>query len=158
MNKDELLKIYSACLPYGLEFLSSKDNGRYLLTDVKTVSEYPLWASTEWNDETLKYEPEINLKPSGGIGHGFSFEEVKPIFYDLSCLTKEIEHEGEIINPKDILIKMDIGAELFSDEGLLHHTLDLPYKCIQKLLEWHFNIFSLPESEYINKATLTQKQ
>ncbi|WP_284460655.1 hypothetical protein [Chryseobacterium sp.] len=27
----------------------------------------------------------------------------------------------------------------------------------EKLYEWHFNVFQLPESEYINKATLTNK-
>ena len=31
------------------------------------------------------------------------------------------------------------------------------YQKFQKLLEWHFNVFQLPESEYINKATLNDE-
>ncbi|AZA91143.1 Uncharacterised protein [Chryseobacterium nakagawai] len=166
MTKEELLKIYSAYIPYGLEFISSKDNERHLLTDVKTVSDYPLWASTEWNEETLKYEPEINLKPSGGIGNGFKIEEVKPILYDLSYLTKEIEHEGETFVPTERL--MNYASNFGVNRGVFEHMLssilegntcitELPYYLIIKLLEWHLNIFQLPEDQFINKATLTNK-
>lgn len=163
MTKEELLKIYSAYLPYGLEFISSKDNGRYLMTDVKTVSEYPIWASTEWNDETLKYEPEINLKPSGGIGNGFRLEEVKPILYDLSYLTKEIEHEGETFVPIKRIYEIN-GWEWDYEEGneideigICSDLNILTYATAQLLLSWHLNVFSIPEDQFINKATLTNK-
>lgn len=178
MTKEEKLRVFAAYLPYKLEFISLTDNDRYLLTEVKYVTEYPLWASTEWNEETLKYDPEINLKPSGVIGNGFKFEEVMPILYDLSYLTKEIEHEGERFIPIVELLKIkfpnqqgryatteystyghpfacfsvDAGKQIRIDTSILQ---DQPHWIIQKLIEWHFNIFQLPEDEFINKATLT---
>lgn len=31
------------------------------------------------------------------------------------------------------------------------------YEKFQMLLKWHFNVFNLPEDQFINKATLTNK-
>lgn len=181
MTKEEQLKIYSAYLPYGLKFISNKDNQQYLLTGIDNIIKWPLWASTEWNDKSHKYEPEINLKPGGTIGNGFKLKEVKPVLYPLEYLTKEIDHEGESFIPIVELLKIKFpnqqGRYATTEYSTYGHpfacfrvdagkqirinTSDLenqPYWIIQKLTEWKLNVFGLEESEYINKATLTQKQ
>ncbi len=156
MNKDELLKIYSAYLPYGLKFISNKDNQQYLLTGIDNIIKWPLWASTEWNDKSHKYEPEINLKPGGSIGNGFKLKEVKPVLYPLEYLTKEIEHKGETFVPFNYLSPFLRHKIEFSK--YIPNIKYFKLKDYLLLLEWHFNVFNLPEDQFINKATLTQKQ
>ncbi|GEJ46039.1 hypothetical protein [Chryseobacterium sp. ON_d1] len=141
MNKDELLKIYSAYLPYGLQ-ISTDDEGQDWVETVIGV-----------NNEALETS----------VGNYWDFT-VKPILYDLSYLTKEIEHEGERFIPIRKIYEIN-GWEWSDDEvneideiGICSDLDILTYATAQLLLSWHFNIFSLPESEYINKATLTQKQ
>lgn len=92
----------------------------------------------------------------------------KPILYDLSYLTKEIEHEGEKFVPIKKLKKYGF-YRVENDEYILrregsfgswsgyYNCEALPYYIIQMLLEWHFNVFGLPEDQFINKATLTNK-
>ncbi len=76
MNKEELLRIYSAYLPYGLK--AQYNNG-----DIITIIGV--------NTETIQVNCDFTH-------YGYSdtrIEDVKPILYDLSYLTKEIEHEGK---------------------------------------------------------------
>ncbi len=153
MNKDELLEIYSAYLPYRLKFISIKNNQQYLLTGIDNINKWPLWASTEWNGKSHKYEPEINLKSGGTIGNGFKLKEVKPVLYPLEYLTKEIEHEGEKFVPQNKLRHLDLEWLINSDKLIMKTN----YEDVLKLLEWHFNVFQLPEDQFINKATLTNK-
>ncbi|QWT88135.1 hypothetical protein KBP46_10035 [Chryseobacterium sp. PCH239] len=171
MNKDELLKIYSAYLPYDLEFEAFGRRGKI-------------------NEIQLKPDFVLGLDIDSHVRH-FYPDSGLPILYDLSYLTKEIEHEGKKITPIVELAKLGTGEQ---ECGVTNGNLGTCYvnaknekkgffiyhpegyfiwqvgknaepmivknqlKLFQKLLEWHFNIFSLPESEYINKATLTQKQ
>jgi len=44
---------------------------------------------------------------------------------------------------------------LYDDYSLEQNIFGAPLGIYQKLLEWHFNVFNLPQSEYIKKATLT---
>ncbi|EFK36835.1 Uncharacterised protein [Chryseobacterium gleum] len=159
MNKDELLKIYSAYLPYELN-VGLSDEGKYNLD-----SEYP-------NEHANKTGVITEFTISNGeFGYGefkvsdkyyFSFNElseIKPLLYDLSYLTKEIEHNCLIIKPIEYISTSiaDRNKTLKMVEN--KDPLDvLPQWKFEKLLKFHFNVFNLPESEYINKATLTQKQ
>ncbi|MHA7823670.1 hypothetical protein ACVVIH_12980 [Chryseobacterium arthrosphaerae] len=155
MNKDELLKIYSAYLPYGL------------LIETRT-------------DEEIKTEGSYISKLTGVDHLGLYDEfancwefEVRPILYDLSYLTKEIENGIYVINDIADVISKDQGFSIINsddaiildfDEEYVFHIISTknmmrqPYEIIQILLKYHFNVFNIPESEYINKATLTQKQ
>jgi hypothetical protein len=88
-------------------------------------------------------------------------DEFTPVLYDLSYLTKPIEHEGEMFVPIKRIYEVN-GWEWDDEEGndideigICSDLNILTYATAQLLLSWHFNIFSLPESEYINKATLT---
>ncbi|WP_126654096.1 hypothetical protein [Chryseobacterium aureum] len=161
MNKDELLKIYSAYLPYGL------------LIETRT-------------DEEIKTEGSYISKLTGVDHLGLHDEfancwefEVRPILYDLSYLTKEIEHGGEKFVPIVELLKIkypnqkgryatteystfgypfacfsvDAGKQIKVNTSYL---LEEPFWIFQKITEWHFNAFNLPEDQFINKATLKQ--
>lgn len=77
----------------------------------------------------------------------------KPILRPLSDLTKEIEHNGEKFVPVNKILEI-FGKSLkhLSTEyqvKALHSfeleviTKELPYRYIQKLIEWHFDIYGL---------------
>ncbi|WP_185269220.1 hypothetical protein [Chryseobacterium indologenes] len=187
MTKEELLKIYSAYLPYNLQIEFKRNI-------------YPTSVEIQTLDLKNLYSALFPGKPK-------SFQ-IKPILYDLSYLTKEIERDGEAFMPMLKLAKMesdqfeyldddengfpiigydvtdfDMGSMTFAnvyrfeydqesglfvvniyDEGGKQEDLiGMDEVCLsnlllrEKLLEWHFNIFQLPEDQFINKATLTNK-
>lgn len=77
----------------------------------------------------------------------------KPILRNLSDLTKEIEHNGEKFVPMEYILSMT--SKSFKDsprqERLTEAVVNdlkfgnLQYKYVQKLFEWHFDVFSLLE-------------
>jgi len=85
--------------------------------------------------------------------------QMKPILRPLSDLTKEIELNGETVVPFEYF-KNECEDEYFTDtdfEQYLidsinpnvtnHHIRYLPFGLIQKLFEWHFDVFRLIEKE-----------
>lgn len=170
MNKDELLKIYSAYLPYKTPITLASEEYNY---DGLTTILSPHYL-LDWQRNKCK----ISLH-----------------LWDLSYLTKEIEHDGERIIPMVYFIKktslFDLSKctfEVYEDDGEVYvnahgdrvidsifydgnifwssKLLDIhegyrpanPQHTWQEmLLHLHFNVFNLPESEFINKATLTNK-
>ena len=97
----------------------------------------------------------------------------KPILYDLSYLTKPIEGGVYVINEiadvisKDqsfSIIQSDDAIILDFDEEYVFHIISMknmmrqPYEIIQILLKYHFNVFDIPEDQFINKATLTNNK
>lgn len=140
MNKEELIKIFSAYLPYGL-------NGRYNLAN---------WL----------YHP-LQLESFERFVEGFYI----PILYDLSYLTKEIEHEGRNIVPVEYFeitddsdsypiehdngnIKLIKDLESIAKNNSYHDIQFLPFEAVQRLISFHINVFGLKENEFINKANL----
>jgi len=87
-------------------------------------------------------------------------EGFKPILRPLSELTKEIEHNGEKLMPFEIC-----GGILQGNDGEKQYLTDLhqfslgkidvrwlPYWVVDKLFEWHFDVFGLiPEGLAIKK-------
>lgn len=174
MNKDELLKIYSAYLPYGLKIGFEGEEHEHSFVGLE-----------------LSNEGVMLISPFGDFGRA-DIQKCKPILYDLSYLTKPIEHEGKDIIPIIELYKkanskakygvLTSGIER-TDKGQSYtfhvfedgkHVFKLStythgygtffldnlmvinaYSLYQELLKLHFNFFNIPESEYINKATLT---
>ncbi len=144
MNKDELLKIYSAYMPYSLElqhkYQKAKHNGETVLRSwVKPLEPLDLGCLLPHRNDSFDW---------------------KPILWDLSYLTKEIEHEGKMITP--IVEIMNGGDDIFEDMLIrlaagLSNPDRLPYRIFIKLLSYHFNVFQLSEDQFINKATLTNK-
>lgn len=89
---------------------------------------------------------------NGDFGWG-DFCDCKPILRPLSDLAKEIEHDGERFVPIEELSKFTT-TELNSDgeiesaefDGEMRVTKmpdDMDYYRIQKLFEWHFDVFDL---------------
>lgn len=186
MNKDELLKIYSAYLPYGLNYYPSEKSDLfhdlYANNFPHTTLNYQL-ALQEKDPDAIKISKSYLKQKSpflaieegelflGQFESSLGFDiddvfasEVKPILYDLSYLTKPIEHEGKKIIPMEELAK-EFDMNVIEYNMIMHNAgsktfdwiLAASYPVIQKMLEYHLNVFQLPESEYINKATLTNK-
>ena len=61
----------------------------------------------------------------------------------LSDLTKEIEHNGERFVPVQKLKQGDIiNLELIDMRDLIAAPKELPFIVIEKLFEWHFDVFN----------------
>ena len=70
----------------------------------------------------------------------------------LSQITKEIEHNGEKFVPMGRLSclyefekRHDFYLSMYIDGCWIYSCNELPYDVIEKLLEWHFDIFGLIE-------------
>jgi hypothetical protein len=68
-----------------------------------------------------------------------SIEDIKPILRPLSDLTKEIDVNGDKFVPSTLGLNLPL-ENLISEE-----ILKLKYNTVQKLLEWHFDIYGLIE-------------
>ena len=140
----EKLKIYSAYLPYGLKLQYFDDEREILHNDCNMVE----FREDEMTIANNEYQYDVK------------FYDVKPILFSLEDLTKEITINGETFVPFDELIKIKnvrLRVEKYEngDKKLLNintfsfSLFDFEYKIIEKLLEWKFNVFNLPETEYI---------
>lgn len=79
----------------------------------------------------------IWLKYIDGYTREQHIGDYKPILRPLSDLTKPITHDGETFVPKLWLYHNYIGEQM----GLNPATWS--YRVIQKLIEWHFDVFGL---------------
>lgn len=150
MTNEELLKIYSQYLPYGL-------NCKF---------DFPLDENINSVQMTLlgiekSFEEDIWVGLFGEFGE-IELNKFKPILRPLSDLTKEIEHKGERFVPMEKL------AETFSMNTVEYNFIrenignfdfiifnSLRYIVAQKLLEYHFDIFGLLDKNLaINKNDL----
>lgn len=147
LTQQELIRVFSAYLPYDLKI----QTGNLSALNIKTHNMYGI----------VRKKEVISIINHSNTHIGF-IEYCKPILWDLSMLTNEIEHEGEFFEPMEKLRKeWDCEAELQFLDALADDWASAedklqfaPYSVFQRLLEWHFNIFGLYESQYINKATL----
>lgn len=138
MTKEDLKKIYSSYFPYKLEVY-------HIDTD---------WAEDREITATLTGVFEDCLTFNQGADYYYQDNDivVKPILYDLSYLTKEElknagfdDHIDFITNEREGWIKK---------YGLENYMKKLPYGHFQYLVSNHYNVFQLPEDQFINKATL----
>lgn len=137
------LKQLAPYLPYGLKCRFSKDE---IYTIVGLVNENVYL-------KELTYPADLFL--------------CKPIFRPLSDLIKEIEHNGEKFVPLNKLSEVSINIDILNRNkdlyggfkfslhesyiiGKTNKIGDVPcynnYGIIQKLIEWHFDVFGLIES------------
>lgn len=135
----DAIKLHEICgyLPYGLKMRFENGNGREItLTGINGGDGFAVRISdgrqSYWLDDC-----------------GF-----KPVLRTLSDLTKEIEHNGKKFVPW-IELEMDY-REGYNDLvmefnpfkiGLRNKSMGtselVPYELIQKLFEWHFDVFGL---------------
>ena len=133
MTNKELLKAYSAYLPYGVKVImeGKQCNIAYLSTKrIAVIRSNSIGEVKKIKWEYVKLNVKLILRP-------------------LSDLTKEIEHNGEKFVPVERieeiygLNSMWIGWDGV-DEGMGHFE----HQIIQKLLEWHFDTEGLIEKGY----------
>lgn len=81
----------------------------------------------------------------------------------MDMLTKEIEHEEERFIPLNKIGNLNLGhcdwisnerERLIEKYGFQHWFEVVPVGIVNKLLELHFNVFGLEESEYIKKENI----
>jgi hypothetical protein len=99
------------------------------------------------------------------VNEFFDISEIKPILRPLSDLTKEIEVNGEKFMPLE-WFEHDSVADYFDgniwvkflfEDGRSDDLSLIPFGMIQKLLEWHFDIYGLIEAKLaIDINTLNQ--
>lgn len=124
MEKLEL-KYLAAYLPYGLRVTKDDWNKTFVVTVADEVT-------TDTLATTLKYVLRT---------------QAKPILRPLSDLTKEIEVNGEKFVPMDKLYAMSDYSEFMEsiqeDVYEMNTPFRWPYEIVQKLFEWHFDVFDL---------------
>ena len=91
----------------------------------------------------------------------YSIVSSKPILRPLSDLAKEIDFNGEKFVPKNVLKELIMKKGNYSnyDSSWINESIKidlLPYWIIQKLLEWHFNVFNLHSNLFVNYNDLKQ--
>lgn len=130
MTKEEQLKIYAAYLPYKVTITLASEEYNY---DGLTTILSPHYL-LDWQRNKCK----INLH-----------------IYDLSYLTKEELKSAGFDDHIDYLThERDGWIEKY---GFENYIKKLPYGHFKYLVSKHYNIFNLPEDQFINKATLTNK-
>ena len=155
MDKLEL-KHLAPYLPYGLKAISSCE-----LKMQTSIDDFEIQESKGTviliellSDKFCQFEvcSENSLYTSW-----FNYEvmdSLKPILRPLSDLTKEIEHNSEKFVPTErfyeLIDNIDLLDNMFEDIYSKNEILHWPYNVIEKLLEWHFNVFNFPENLYIN--------
>ena len=138
------LKHLAAYLPYKLN-CNLYDNGELInngeLMTIKTKysenSENPL----TFNCKSKKY-PEKYTHPLC-----FNYVEIKPILRPLSDISKIIEHDGKRFSAFNVLAKR--ASEYIPEKDLNKKAVaELlgNYSQVEKLIEWHFDVFGLIEA------------
>lgn len=169
MSKEELLRIYSAYLPYGLEvyafhYILLKRHLKLIgVIDDEITNSNPHFKDDYDIPITCKSLEKDDFNYTGN----YPMHDLKPILFSMDMLTQPIQHKGETFVPLSKLREI-YGSELTIDEkdlvftnhiegvesfGYMIEIMDC-YQIVQKLLEWHFNFFNLPDSAYIKKENL----
>ena len=130
-------------LPYGLKGVSKADN-----YGIENVIGYQFFGD--------KCEVITNID-------NLYIVEFMPILRNISDLTKEIEHNGERFVPVErikclyeIEYRNNNPISMYVDGSWTSKITELPYDLVQLLLEWHFNVFNLPEHLFIDINTLNK--
>lgn len=132
------LKHLSPYLPYKLKVLDT-------IIGKEKVMNLGQGASTNWVGIKTILNYSDNCE-----GNNFVY---KPILRPLSDLTKEIEHNDEKFIPIDVLNKeVSVGVKVFSHGTYITMSTSMngfnlfsTYKQMEKLFEWHFDVFGLIE-------------
>jgi hypothetical protein len=97
---------------------------------------------------------ETNIELDLGFLISYNIDAFKLILRPLSDLTKEIEVNGErfvgiekIETLFNIEFEMDSESSFLIGKEILYDVLELNYVIIEKLFEWHFDVFGLIEND-----------
>lgn len=160
MNKEELIKIYSTYLPFGLQ---ARLNHKGLF-DLDL--EYPDPSYSRWGKINNWQMYDGNLSGSIFISDRMSvdFENIDEIdiaLYDLSYFERYFSQ----LFDNDLDVRTFLNNDFLTIDNQFESLDDMlenykvewwPYGVVQLALKHHFNIFGLKEDQFINKATLNK--
>lgn len=121
-----------------MEKLELKHLALYLPYELKGLVFY-----TEEDFELISLSTKDGLEDEASINSWLTGYKSKPILRPLSDLTKEIEVNGELFVPLEKLESMFGDCTRLTDTMLVNSFT--PFGIVQKLFEWHFDVFGLIE-------------
>jgi hypothetical protein len=125
------LKHLAPYLPYKLKCLAQGEDKKVF--DIQGITDFT----------------DVDLHEKGRtVNEQYDIEDVFPILRPLSDLTKEIEVNGEKFVPFTNNVSMYQfidGAFYCNNYGKFLEIKEMPYIVIEKLFEWHFDVFGLIE-------------
>jgi len=182
MNDKLTIQELGAYLPWGVEcqyegITNGKDISKHQKDFEKENTPYPNWQFYEPIEEQkgLKIAPLKTIRVykkhfvatcgiyTRGQKAFYNGIGLKLVLLPLSHLTKEIEHKGEKFVPSHFLrLNYSLGMYQFNEDkiyssnyGKFINATDLPFTVVQKLLEFHIDIFNLiPRGLAIDKTTI----
>jgi len=136
---------------------------------------YGLKVKTDYKDgihQILAVHTQLQKVDTRDLGW-CKYPDIKPILHSLSKLTEPVLENGEIPVIKlfnlpfkvvscfcdrgNYKIRYQVSEDEFTTREIVE-DLQTTLNCIiEKLKEWHFNIYDLPIGEYIEKSTLTKQ-
>ncbi len=134
--------------------------------ELKHIQTYPLGKDgikvmNGFNEERIITSIDIELEQVYIQYEAHDLSSFKLILRPLSDLTKEIEHNGEKFKPFEKLLEGHIkdGKHyrdiLYAIQPAKFYIMSMPYHAMQKLFEWHFDVFGLiPEGLAIDINTI----
>lgn len=170
MSKEELLRIYSAYLPYDVQY-----------TTESFPDEYHHIVGL---DKTHLGNERFFVSRPNNITYAVGLKQLKPVFYSMDMLTQPIKHKGKTVTPiielldqaslydlsdcefeiniedEEIYIDAYNGGRLvdamFYNGNIFKMNGNTKYYPPQidlneLMLELHLNVFNLPDSAYIKK-------
>lgn len=157
------IKEVVAYYPYKVQAILS-DIGRFNL-DSEYRNEHVFSLCTI--EHLSLYDTEISgcMKVNNCKNYSFDFESLEEItlaLRQLSDLVNEIEHNGEMFVPIKEIKNLELYSynelKYFVDTNFTFGNIEsLSFQLIQKLLEWHFDIFNLiPRGLAIDLNTISQ--
>lgn len=90
---------------------------------------------------------ELRIRLSDGL-YSYHKDFLKPLLRPLSDITKEIEVNGEKFVPMVKLYEIyprQTKSLIGFSRDVINSPLEIEYRIVQKLAEWHFDVFGLIE-------------
>lgn len=126
MTNQELLQIYSAYLPYGVKVVDDEYKDIHTLFTVCSNNSIVVKNNEDKGVDVLIYG------------------DFKLLLRPLSDLEKEIEHNGEKFVPVERIEEIfGLNSQWIGWGGVNDGMMHFDYEIVHKLLEWHFDVFSL---------------
>lgn len=119
--------------------------------ELRHLAPYLPYGLSLWHSYNKKSYPLVVHNGTVSMRGGFNInevindnDEIKPILRPLSDLTKEVEVNGKKFVPIEGI--KESQRHLFFREDIENPLEGLQYSEIQKLFEWHFDVFGLTEA------------
>ena len=123
-------------------------------TKFKDIAQYYLGTGLEFKEVGFGKVYELTIYNISMVLENIRvFDNIKPLLRSLDSLTKPITVKG-YNDDKEFVPSEKLAVHLFDFDFIdmvvnKGNTNGIPFWVVKLLLKWHFNIFNLPETEYI---------